>query len=625
MRLQIESMSLLGTSRHIDFTAGINAIVGGMSGGKTATVSCIRALLGSTVNVVPELEGRSVAGTLLIGERRFRIIRRLVTTSTAKVEIAEIGTQNAWRLPAAKIESGYDQTYRDWLLDMLQLPHVRVPSSPSDTASRMVPVSINDYLMYCILKQNEIDDSVFGTPDNHDKNIKRRYVFEILYGIFSPEAAGLRERLREVSAELNALTADTTTLERLLDNTAFASRAALEVAHQEASQQLRDVRAATRSASRGAISIAVTMREQIADTEVNLAAIDRDLHAERASGESLQRLHDQLIAQSRRLTRSLVAERLLSDYEFHTCPRCGSSVPDRGDLDTCRLCLQTPPSVPTPAELSAEQDRVIEQVAETRTLIERSVRRVDTLRDVRANLIARRVSLGAQLDQATASFIADHADDLRATAATEARLEERVKHLDDYLELHRNLGAQQERVAVLEQEQDDITGRIDAARHSDPEIGLRLQRLDETFESVLRAFDVPRFDRQPGSHIHRKTYLPIVDGRPFMKLQSQGVEVLVNVAHVLAHQIVALTEASTNLPNLLVIDGISSNVGREGVDLTRLKNMYLTLQRAVAEHPKELQIILTDNDPPPIDGIHVALRLSDTDRLVPLENSVDVE
>ncbi|MFF8029234.1 hypothetical protein ACFZDJ_51025 [Streptomyces sp. NPDC007896] len=30
-----------------------------------------------------------------------------------------------------------------------------------------------------------------------------------------------------------------------------------------------------------------------------------------------------------------------------------------------------------------------------------------------------------------------------------------------------------------------------------------------------------------------------------------------------------------------------------------------------------MQIIVTDNDSPPIDGIHRALDLSDTDRLVP--------
>jgi hypothetical protein len=102
--------------------------------------------------------------------------------------------------------------------------------------------------------------------------------------------------------------------------------------------------------------------------------------AEAVSVTNLRELHGQLIAQSRRLTRALVAERLLNDFEFHTCPRCGAGVPERGDEHTCRLCLQTPPNLPAPSSLAAEQDRIIEQVTETEELIARSTQRLAQLR-----------------------------------------------------------------------------------------------------------------------------------------------------------------------------------------------------------------------------------------------------
>lgn len=94
-------------------------------------------------------------------------------------------------------------------------------------------------------------------------------------------------------------------------------------------------------------------------------------------------------------------------------------------------------------------------------------------------------------------------------------------------------------------------------------------------------------------------------------------EVLVNVAHALSHQLVAVADPRSVLPNLLVIDGVSSNVGHEGVDLARLKKVHRELLAAATEHINELQIIVVDNDPPPVEGVHVALRLSDTDRFVP--------
>ncbi|MBP5888796.1 MULTISPECIES: hypothetical protein [Streptomyces] len=618
MRLRIEELTLVGTSRTIRFEPGMNAIVGSMSGGKTATVSCLRALLGADVKVVPELRGRSISGIVLIGERRFRIVRQLVSTSTAKVDIAEIGGQQGlWRLPASELQAGYDQTFRNWWLDMLDLPAIRVPRAPTDDASPLVPVTISDYLMYCVLKQKEIDTSVFGTPDNNHKNIKRKYVFEILYGLYDPEAAGLREHLRKVTTELNALTADAATLARILEDTTFASRAQLEVERQESEQQLTHARQADLRLTRDLTdSATVSLRTQISEAEAELGRISDAAAAEAVSVSRLQELRDQLIAQSRRLTRALVAERLLNDFEFHTCPRCGAGVPDRGDENTCRLCLQTPPQTPAPSTLAAEQDRVIEQVTETEELIKRSTRRLDELEAARSAQSRRRTELGEHLDRAAATYITDETDRIRGVAAQQARLEERLARIDDALHLHDRLQGQSERIAELEREQEDLNDRIAASRHSNTAVHERLDKLDEAFEATLRSFDAPRFDNQPGSRINRETYLPVVDGRSFADLQSQGVEVLVNVAHVLTHQQVALAN-DIPLPNLLIIDGISSNVGHEGVDLERLRKMYATLLEEATERIDQLQIIVTDNDSPPIDGIHLALELSDTDRLVP--------
>ncbi|MFI1726476.1 hypothetical protein [Streptomyces sp. NPDC020489] len=619
MRLRIEEITLVGTSRTIRFEPGMNAIIGSMSGGKTATVSCLRALLGADVSVVPELRGRTIAGTVLVGDRRFHIVRTLVTTPNAMVEIAEVGgRREVWRLPASQLQAGYDETFRDWWRNVLRLPRLSVPRAPNDDRSPLVPVTISDYLMYCVLRQKEIDSSVFGTPDNYSKNIKRKYVFEILYGLYDPEAAGLRDRLREVTTELAALTADANTLERILQTTAFASRAQLEVERQETEGELIRARQADiHLTGELAESATVTLRERIAEAEAEIARIASAAEAEAVSVTNLRELHGQLIAQSRRLTRALVAERLLNDFEFHTCPRCGAGVPERGDEHTCRLCMQTPPHLPAPSSLAAEQDRIIEQVTETEELIARSTQRLEQLRTAQAAQTNKRADLGAQLDRATATYITDQADRIRGIAARQARLEEHLARLDDGLALHDRLAGQAERVAELEREQEDLNSKIDATRHSNQTVSERLRKLDDAFEAALRSFDAPRFDDQPGSYINKKTYLPVVDGRPFADLQSQGVEVLVNVAHVLAHQRVALNDHDIPLPNLLIIDGISSNVGHEGVDLERLRKMYASLLRAATEHVDRLQIIVTDNDSPPIEGIHRALELSDTDRLVP--------
>ncbi|MGI8311787.1 hypothetical protein [Saccharopolyspora hattusasensis] len=621
MRLQIESLRLNGTSREVNFKPGMNAITGAMSGGKTAAVSCLRALLGADVSVIPELRGKTISGTVLIGDRRFRIVRPLVTTDTAKVEIAEIGgPREAWRLPASRLQAGYDLTFRDWYLRMLDLPQAKVPRAPSDQTSDLVPVTISDYLMYCVLRQDEIDSSVFGTPDNHNKNIKRRYVFEILYGIYDPNTIGLRARLREVAIELKSLTGDSATLERVLSGQVFDSQATLENRRADALDRLQELRAQERALSLIARdSSTVRLRRQIGEIEAQMQSAEAELRSETASKTRLTGLRDQLVAQSRKITRTLVAERFLSDFEFHTCPRCGSSIPGRGDEDTCRLCLQVHPPAPPTSALASEQDRVIEQIAETDELVTRSDERLAALEQKRSDLANRRAVLGTQLDEAAGHYVSDRVDSLRRHAAEQARLEEHVARIDDALALYTQLRGNTARIAELQREHDHLVTRLDSERHHDPKVAGRMAALDAAFEETLRAFDAPRFDDSPGSYISRKNYLPIVDGRSFSELSSQGVEVLVNVAHALAHQRVALSDPSSHLPNLLVIDGVSSNVGHEGIDLVRLKNMYRELLNAATNHVDELQIIVVDNDLPPVEGVHIALQLSDIERFVPSE------
>ena len=115
--------------------------------------------------------------------------------------------------------------------------------------------------------------------------------------------------------------------------------------------------------------------------------------------------------------------------------------------------------------------------------------------------------------------------------------------------------------------------------------------------------------------INRTTYLPEVTGRPFDELSSQGLTVLVNVAHALAHHTVSL-DNNLPLPSLLVLDGLSNNVGHEGFDLERRDDTYRLLMEEVERYGGRLQVIALDNDVPDFAEQAIAITLSPDDRLV---------
>ena len=110
------------------------------------------------------------------------------------------------------------------------------------------------------------------------------------------------------------------------------------------------------------------------------------------------------------------------------------------------------------------------------------------------------------------------------------------------------------------------------------------------------------------------TYLPVYHGRLFTELSSPGLATLVNIAHALAHHLTSI-ELDLKLPQFLVIDGLSEHLGQEGLDPERLQAVYELLIETSHGHP-ELQIIVVDNEVPPVARPFVSLELSEEDRLI---------
>ena len=137
---------------------------------------------------------------------------------------------------------------------------------------------------------------------------------------------------------------------------------------------------------------------------------------------------------------------------------------------------------------------------------------------------------------------------------------------------------------------------------------------------MLLEFHVPRFDAIDDqiARIDRRTYLPVVFGRRFDELSSQGLVVLVNVAHALAHHLCAL-ELGLPLPGILFIDGLTANLGHQGEDLNRVRGLYEDLMRISDEYGRDLQLIVSDNDVPDYAASAIVEEFTEANRLIPTE------
>lgn len=621
LRTRIESVRLIGTAREVLLTPGLNIITGPIASGKTTLVRLCHALFGTGLDSFPaEVRDNvaAIAARLTLGDNDYSVVRPFTSTKTAKIDIAGLGA--TLRLPALVLDATAAYTYGQWLLRTLGLPDLRVPSAPTRPDSDPTPLSINDFFLYCVLSQDTVDSSVFGHKDTF-KNIKRKYVFEVLYGIYNTEVFNVQERLHDVNTELGQLTSQAAAFERMLAGTPWENRASLIHQLETAKSLLETLEAA---------AVRVTAPKQTPTTEVqslraevirldtligeSRAALER----EEASISQLHRLLRQLETQSKRLTKAIIAKTYLTDFEFILCPRCGASIDeDRVAEGRCTLCLQAPAPTLDRKDFISEQDRVAAQIEETRELIDSHDRSMAASKRKLSEVERDRERTAHELDFRTATYVSDAASALSKAASERPAALSLVTRLEDYLRLYERLDSIVEQRSRLELEKRELEGTLETLKTREDFSEKRIRALERNFEESLTALAVPRFSENPRSGIDRRTYLPFVDGRRFDELSSQGLQTLVNVAHAVAHQKTAI-ELGLQLPNILIIDGLTTNVGQEGFDLERVHNAYKYLIEFSQTVGDTLQIIVADGNVPPEAEEYVRLRLSEEDRLIPL-------
>jgi hypothetical protein len=178
---------------------------------------------------------------------------------------------------------------------------------------------------------------------------------------------------------------------------------------------------------------------------------------------------------------------------------------------------------------------------------------------------------------------------------------------------------QDARLDALRTQQEQLQEQIEQHQSSFADGEDNIVALEQRMLEYLERLHVPTLGDLLSVKINRKTYLPEVSTRSFDELSSQGLKTLVNVAHALAHHTVAI-DRGLFLPGLLVLDGVSANSGKEGLDGDRILDMYRLFIEVSTAYEETLQLVIVDNEVPEeilreAPG-RVALTLAQSDRLI---------
>ena len=440
-KLRVDEIELVGGARTVGFRPGLNLVRGDITTGKTTLIRLLHGLLGSIPsNLPPETSVvRALKGRVLLGTQTWNVYRPMVTTNEAPVEVASIQDEESGPGLAVRLPAAGQGGFGEFLLAQLGLPIISVPRARREPTNELSPVTINDWLLYCIVTGDDLDTQVFGHRHPF-RDLKRRWVFEIAYGLYDEQLANLSASLRRVDLEIRASESEAEVIRQFLAGTTLGKPEELEsqlAAQESRLLQLREqARLHVASDAEPGNEIA-NVRIAVLDARQDLDVVRAEIRQHQAQMRDLADLQRQLTSLSKRLTRSIVADEWMVDFDFVVCPRCGQDVDQhRAESPICYLCDQPEPTTaPDRDSLIKEQDRVTYQMAETDQLI---VERTETLAALRSRESAAGTELStfsARLDNLTSEFVSAQAAELQGVASETATVEVNAEWIKLYLGL----------------------------------------------------------------------------------------------------------------------------------------------------------------------------------------------
>lgn len=269
------------------------------------------------------------------------------------------------------------------------------------------------------------------------------------------------------------------------------------------------------------------------------------------------------------------------------------------------------------SDLARELERLDDQIDETRELISRSEEALMSNEASRQAYAERLAQSREALDVLQAEFVSQHASEIAESAAERARLEAARAQLAHYAGLLARLSSSTDELLVLEAERSELEEELEAHVGDQATTDEVMAELDARFAYILGQLGDPLAHELGRTYIRRDTFLPIAHDRQFAEL-SQGMKVLVNLAHALAHHEIAL-DRQLILPGILLIDGMTDDLGgREELGRERIDQIYRYLIDLSERAGDEFQVILADHSVPSFAEPFVRLCLTRDDPLVPV-------
>lgn len=596
--------------------AAINFFYGKTGAGKSTIPRLIDFCLGNELLETPTLQKEllSVQLILQIGDHHVILEREKGSNQiiasykkhTLNNELYSLivpiyGHKGVSIIPDAHVENISDFIF---YLAGLEAPYVRRSKTKEDTA--FIRLSFRDLMWYCYLRQDEIDSSFFflGREENIFKQNKSRDVMRFMLGYHRERVSELENQLAEVRQKQSSLLDSAQQLRSILKEYGIQDTEVIRKEISELDTELKGVKKSIAAIEEG---IAPKKQHAVDDLK-NEARSIANLIDELESGianysfriSEQKKLKNQYLTSSIRTKRTSVANEVLKDVEFETCPQCGNNVKNRVvSSDNCTLCNQpinydlVPKSV-RDADLVARITELDESIARLKEEQNQLQLKVSALRNEKA-------LLDEKLQEAESQYDSIFLSQAKQLESKRGIIEGKIHALYRLLPFPEKAKQLEEESHKLGAEKDRIQKELSQAREEAERDNTNLADLASLFLDTLKKVKFPSISENDTVKISPSDFIPhiIREGDElflidFSNLGSGGKKTIFKACFSVAiHRLAARMNIS--LPTILIIDTPMKNISeRENTEI--FQSFYQLIYELASAEFKGRQLILIDKE-----------------------------
>ncbi|MGW3424109.1 AAA family ATPase [Streptomyces phaeochromogenes] len=608
MAVHLRIISLTVTTAEAEqtyrFDRPATVVTGPIGTGKSSLLMLFKHALGGSAMLTPAVRDNvlSVQAEVVVGDERV-VLRRTIDGDTADtVDLLDPRSLALERSLPLRAAEGVT-TLSDHLLDALGFPREQI-AARREGAARPQNLTFNDLYAYVYLQAREIDRQVVGHLDNWFET-RRKELFRLMFQLTDSALLELKRTKNELTDKLKARTAEHDNVSQFLAASDPRSDDELRAEH----TQLRDTLERAESAL---ARLRTELEEQTAaDTALrhelqSAIRTARQAEEEVAAAADLVEARHAVVAQVQldlsRLARSATAIDQLSPFEFVVCPRCMQSLAARAvDEGHCRVCLQPDPAEADidPAAIEETRTALQQQVEDAQRVQQSDEAHLQSAQERSQQLSFAVTSLRRQLDAQTRDVVAPRFDAIVDASSRVAGLKASIDAVTQLREPWARVRTIDKAIREIKADRRQINKDI---KEKSQQLSARqtlLGELSTEFGQLLTSWNLPWVDT---AIIDRDTYLPVVNGQPFESLQASGggIATSVNLAYSLSLLAFRLDHPDVLLPSLLVIDSPRKAFGNNDSDRQRAAEIYSRFRTLADAYGERLQLIIADNDPPPV-------------------------